>query len=58
MKSVSAVLVDYGDNPLGALLASSLRGPYLFPSPNLKEIRPIPLRQHAHAHFSKVFDAA
>jgi len=39
---VSFVLVDNGDNLLGGLLASALRGPYRFPSRHPQAIRPIP----------------
>ena len=52
------VFVDYGDNLLGALLASSLRGFYLFPSPNLKENPPVPLTLRAHAELYEADIAA
>jgi hypothetical protein len=42
--AVSYVLVDTGDNLLGALFASSLRGLYPLPSHNLNKFPPISLR--------------
>ena len=46
-------MVDNGDNPLGGLLASSLRGLYPLPSRNPKEIPPIPLKLRAHPQRAK-----
>ena len=50
--SVSVVLVDNGDNLLGELLASSLRGNYPCPLPNLNKFSMIPITQLAHAQSS------
>jgi SOS-response transcriptional repressor LexA len=47
-------LADNGDNPLGELLASSLRGPYPSPSRNPKEIPPLSLKLPARAHGLRV----
>jgi len=47
---VSLVLADNGDNLLGGLLASFLRGPHPSPSHNPKETLPIPLKLRVHAH--------
>lgn len=50
------ILVDYGDNPLGGLFASSLRGPYLFPSRILHTDHRFPIRFPAGAHLVPVAD--